>query len=251
MKKKKKQDLSFLTFILMLLSAGLVFFLLTLAGNMVSYYIQQSQVTTTQIQSTTINDQVQLLATRQKITEANVFIQVDFEGGHEIGSGTIILVDQEYYYAITNYHNIDGNNNNITSFEITTFDGVSSDFEVLAFSQIQDLALLKFTRENRAIISPLNKSTTTINPSDIVIAIGNPYGYVGMITYGVMQRYTVLNELEITRSVIEHDAILFNGSSGGALVDKNGNLIGINSWELNGLFYAIPITVINTFLENI
>lgn len=235
----------------MLLVAGIVFFLLTLAGNMASYYIQQSQTTQATTQSNNLNEQVQLLATRQKLTEANVFIKVDFDGGHELGSGTIILIDENNYYAITNYHNIDGNNNNILSKEITTHDGVISDFEVIAFDVIKDLALVRFTRENRSMIYPLNLSESSINPTDIVIAIGNPYGYIGMITYGVMLQHTTLNELEITRNVIEHDAILFNGSSGGALVDSSGNLIGINSWELNGLFYAIPTAVINTFLENI
>ena len=252
---KKRKEYTALSYILTLFVYGLIFVALIIVGNIGSYYItnHQNQVATTDNPSTSIttNDyQARLLATRELIKQANVYIQLDYDDTSEIGSGTIVSLDDEYYYAITNYHVLERENGVATNKFVKTFDNISSNFEIIAFSEDLDLALIKFTKLNRSSIEPINTDNLNINIEDIILAIGNPYGNIGSITYGSIIRMTTIKELEIDRYVIEHDAPLFTGSSGGALVDEAGNLIGINSWEKNGLFYAIPITVINTFLEN-
>jgi S1-C subfamily serine protease len=209
-----------------------------------------SITTIPQLTTTELNEQAILLGTRQKLIEANVFIQVNIPSGYEIGSGTIIHQDSDFYYAITNEHVLDGNNEVINSCQATTYDNITTSFEVVAIDNVKDLALIKFTKENREVINPLRTLNEGIYIDDIVVAIGNPYGNTASVSYGSIHQVTTIRELEIERLVIEHDAPSFTGSSGGALVDLYGNLKGINSWELNGLYYAIPISVINTFLEN-
>ncbi len=247
-KKKKKSEYSIWKFVITLIVIGLAYFTINLLSNFAYEQLRTTEATTTNLSTT--DQQAIILATRQKITEANIFIQVNFSSGYEIGSGVIVHEDEDFYYAITNQHILDGNSEVINSKSVRTSDSVESDFEIVAMDEIKDLALIKLSKESREEISPINTIDNVINIDDIVIAVGNPSGNIATITYGSIIRITSIQELEISRLVIEHDALLSNGSSGGALVDMYGNLVGINSWELNGLFYAIPITVINTFLQN-
>jgi len=251
-KTKRKSEFRLWQLFSVLLIAAVMFAGITVVSSWV--YAQMESMTvppiTTERTTTGLNEQAILLATKEKLKEANVFIQVNIASGYEIGSATIIHQDDDFYYAITNEHVIDGNNEVINSYQATTFDNITTSFEVVAMDNVKDLALIKFTKENRASISPLRTLNEGIYIDDIVVAIGNPYGNTASISYGSIYQVTTIRELEIERLVIEHDAPSYIGSSGGALVDMYGNLKGINSWELNGLYYAIPLSVINTFLEN-
>ncbi|PKK94543.1 MAG: hypothetical protein CVV60_05890 [Tenericutes bacterium HGW-Tenericutes-5] len=251
-KYKRKSEFRLWHLFSVLLIAAVMFAGITVVSSWAYAYMEaiDNQQITTQRTTTNIDEQAILLATRQKLIEANVFIQVNIPSGYEIGSATIINQDDDFYYAITNEHVLDGNNEVVNSYQATTFDNITTSFEVVAMDNVKDLALIKFTKENREVISPLRTLNEGIYIDDIVVAIGNPYGNTAAISYGSIHQVTTIRELEIERLVIEHDAPSYTGSSGGALVDMYGNLKGINSWELNGLYYAIPISVINTFLEN-
>jgi S1-C subfamily serine protease len=162
----------------------------------------------------------------------------------------IVHEDDTHYYAITNEHIIDGNDYVINSHEVITNDEVSSTFEIIAQSEDIDLAIIKFTKIDREVIQPLSIQENSISINDLIVSVGNPTGNIATITYGYIESITELQELELTHLVYEHNATLFNGSSGGALVDLNGNIIGINTWTLNGSFFAIRGSVINNFLLN-
>lgn len=187
---------------------------------------------------------------RSKLIKANIYIKTIYQGGYEFGSGVIIHEDETYYYALTNYHVIDGNQHLINGYEVMSHDQVTSSFDVVAFEASIDLSLIRFIKENRDnSIIPLTISEN-ININDFVSSIGNPSGSFGTITHGFILDETELRELELTHQVYEHNATLLNGSSGGALVNAHGELIGINTWTLNGYFYAIKSSVINLFLIN-
>jgi S1-C subfamily serine protease len=191
-----------------------------------------------------------LLATKQKAIESNIYIQTNFGTQAEIGSGAIIDEDESYYYALTNAHVLDGNGYVIDSQTVSTSDGVATAFEVIKIDEEKDLAYIKFTKLDREELIPLNLGSNIIRINNLIVAVGNPYGNVSAVSFGSIQRVTYLQELELTRTVIEHDAVLSNGSSGGALLDLYGNMVGINTWELDNKYYAIPMSVINIFLEN-
>lgn len=199
---------------------------------------------------TTEEDSILLLNVRSKIEKSNVYIKANYENGYEYGSGVVIHEDNNYYYAITNEHIIDGNDHVINSYEVMTYDQISSSFEIISQSEELDLALIKFTKSNRQIIEPLSIKEENININELVVSIGNPQGNIAIVTYGSILSITELKELELTHDVYEHNATLENGSSGGALVDVNGNLIGINTWRLNGKYYAIRASVINDYILN-
>ena len=252
-KKRKRSSINWFKVVLI----GIAWFSITLIGN-IAYYqyiaepIDYTPPITTQ-QPTQISDtediEAILLATKDKLIDANVFIQVNYDAGVEIGSGTIIDQDDSFYYAITNYHVIDGNNNVIDSEQLITSDGVASDFEIMFQDTTKDLAYIRLSKDNREVITPLVIDSEDIPLGEMVVSIGNPFGNIASVDYGMANRITYLQELEISHTVIEHDSTLANGSSGGALTNIYGHLIGINTWELNHQYYAIPISVINTFLE--
>lgn len=204
------------------------------------------QTTTEQQTQTSLN---QLSDYNQlKVNRANVYIQTNYQNGYEYGSGVIIASDDTYYYAITNYHVIDGNMNVIDNVIVKTFDDISSTYEIVSYDNELDLALIKFEKLDRASIDPLSIKVDDTQVNDIVIAVGNPTGQIGTMTYGFIESITTLKELELTHQVYEHNAPLYYGSSGGALIDLNGNLIGINTWTLNESYYSIRSSVIYNFV---
>ncbi len=248
-KKRNKNNLLKTLFI------GLAWLSITVFGNyLYNQYILKSVdnicfTENTESNNTENIDKI-LLATKNKLIDANIFIQVNYESGIEIGSGTIINKDNDYYYAITNYHVIDGNNEVVDSKLLITSDSVVTDYEIIFQNQELDLAYIRFTKSGRSEITPIIVDDNNISLGSMVVSIGNPFGNEATVNYGNALRFTYLRELELTHTVLEHDATLANGSSGGALVDIYGHLIGINTWELNNKYYAIPISVINIFLEN-
>jgi serine protease Do len=247
MKKKNKKRIRNLLIILII-----VFGLYFLFEYDIDININQrpDDTTTTEITTETSSDQLSVVII-DKLTMANVYIQVNYQDGYEFGSGVIIHEDATHYYALTNYHVIDGNGHVINSYEVKTHDQVTSSFEIVKVDESLDLVLIKLEKENRDTnVIPL-AITNTYNDNDIVASVGNPLGNFGQVTYGFILDITTLQELELTYQVIEHNATLFNGSSGGALVNGQGELIGINTWKLNGMYYAIRASVINDFLINI
>lgn len=251
----KKQKKGFLSKVTSLLIIACLVMLLYGGGLYLSTLSPPEEVTTEQLTTeddSYIDIEPILLATKEKMIQANVYIQTFFSNQLEIGSGTIINEDESYYYIITNYHVIDGNSNVIESSTIQTYDGVSSDYEILKTDEIKDLAYLRISKSNRSEITPLNLvylNTQELDPFSI--CVGNPFGNLSIVNFGTIIRETYIQELEVTHQVIEHNINLGEGSSGGALCNTYGQLLGLNTWTKDGLFYAIPSSVINTFLENI
>lgn len=232
----------------------LVIFILLFA--LISYFFHDYDFDVGQVESETTDQSTESrlnqlsYEVRDKIKKANIYLQTNYQDGYEFGSGTIINEDETYYYAITNYHVIDGNNHVINSYEVMTYDEITTSFEIITYEENLDLALIKFSKASRdESIEPLSINNQS-SIDDLVCSIGNPSGTFGQITYGFIHDITQLRELELTHEVIEHSATLLNGSSGGALVNNQGELLGINTWTLNGSFYAIRSSVINDFLIN-
>ena len=97
-----------------------------------------------------------------------------------------------------------------------------------------------------------------IQVGDVVLAIGNPFGFGGTVTFGIVSALG-RNQLGINRfeDFIQTDAAINPGNSGGALVDAAGNLVGINSTIYSqtggsmGIGFAIPVSLARTVLTQI
>lgn len=175
------------------------------------------------------------------------------------GSGIIIAQDGEKLYIATNEHVVSG----ATSVQVTFCDNTTCQVDVKGSDQNSDLAVLELcmtklseTTKQSIRIASLGDSTS-LKAGDFAIAIGNALGYGQSITVGYIsatkREVTVDN---ITRTLLQTDAAINPGNSGGALLNANGEVIGINSAkyaseEVEGIGYAIPISDAIPILTNI
>lgn len=211
-----------------------------------------------------------LLATRDKGRRANVEIittiyrmvpifpgsktMVEQIVGTSAGSGVLYKSDDTHFYAITNYHVVDPEGYS-GRYEASTFDStVTSDATLVAYNAVYDLAVVKFPKAGHAdteLIDVTERAFSKINPGELVIAVGNPLTITYNVTYGEFIRMASI--ANATFKVVYHTAMIHEGSSGGALLDVDGNLIGINTWgssESDEDSFAVPLYVVYMFLHN-
>jgi serine protease Do len=211
-----------------------------------------------------------LLATRDKARRANIELQTTiyrmvalFPGSKTLveqvvatssGSGVIYKSDATYYYAITNFHVIDPETYS-ARYEVQTFDStLTSTAELLAYQEEFDLAVIRFPKAGRTEIHEIDIDTrkyTKIVPGELVLAVGNPETLTYNVTFGEFLRMTLIENADF--KVIYHSATIHEGSSGGALLDVDGNLLGINTWGSQNSdedSFAVPLHIVYMFLVN-
>ncbi len=174
--------------------------------------------------------------------------------GTSYGSGFIFKEDDQYYYALTNYHviNPDGY---YSEYEIKAFgDTDLSKGIIVDYDSDMDLAVIKFlkgTRSEITMINIYNRLNYKFNPGELVLAVGNPQELTNNVTFGEFISMQTIENADF--KVIYHDASIHEGSSGGALVDVDGNLLGINTWGVDSpedYSFAIPNYIVYEFLVN-
>ncbi len=205
----------------------------------------------------------------QKSTSHDLFggfgIQQNNQNGETVeagtGSGVIWKKENGKAYIITNNHVIEG----ATRVEISLYNGKKTTAEVVGADALTDLAVL--TIEDSYVNQTLTfGDSNSIRPGDSVLAIGNPLGldFSRSVTQGIVSatnRSMTVNtsdgEWEV--NVIQTDAAINPGNSGGALINSNGEVIGINSMKISesgveGLGFAIPsndvIPIVNELIKN-
>lgn len=170
------------------------------------------------------------------------------------GSGVIYKNEKGKAYIITNYHVIE----NAERLEITLEDGSKKEAELVGGDIWTDLAVIKVDSDGIETVAQFGDSEV-LKQGETVIAIGNPLGldFYGSVTVGVISGTdrAVPVDLDGDESedwqseVLQTDAAINGGNSGGALVNINGDLIGINSMKIadtsvEGLGFAIPINTV-------
>ena len=159
-----------------------------------------------------------------------------------IASG--VLVDAKNGYILTNSHVI----SNAQTVIITLSDGRHFTAKVIGEDKPSDLALLQIKAKNLTAITMGDSSKLKVG--DVVAAIGNPFGLSQTVTSGIVSAMgrTTLG-IESYENFIQTDAPINPGNSGGALIDAQGQLIGINTAILAtsrgslGIGFAIPINM--------
>jgi serine protease DegQ len=166
-----------------------------------------------------------------------------------LGSGVIVSSEG---YILTNQHVVDG----ADQIEIALADGRTTNAKVIGVDPETDLAVLKVNMTNLPTITLGRMDQTRVG--DVVLAIGNPFGVGQTVTMGIVSALG-RNQLGINtfENFIQTDAAINPGNSGGALVDVNGNLMGINtaiysrSGGSMGIGFAIPVSTAKLVLEGI
>lgn len=167
-----------------------------------------------------------------------------------LGSGVIVSSDG---FILTNHHVVEA----ADQIEVALADGRKSRAHVIGSDPETDLAVIKIDLPG-TLPSITFGHPETAHVGDMVLAIGNPFGVGQTVTMGIISAlkrdHLGLNTFE---SFIQTDAAINPGNSGGALVDVNGNLIGINSaiYSPNGgslgIGFAIPATTAKKTMEQI
>jgi serine protease DegQ len=135
-------------------------------------------------------------------------------------------------------------------------DGRTTNAKVIGIDPETDLAVLKVNMTNLPTITLGRMDQTRVG--DVVLAIGNPFGVGQTVTMGIVsalgRNHLGINTFE---NFIQTDAAINPGNSGGALVDENGNLLGINTAIYSrsggslGIGFAIPVSTARSVLESI
>ncbi|MEL7063382.1 MAG: trypsin-like peptidase domain-containing protein, partial [Bacteroidota bacterium] len=168
-----------------------------------------------------------------------------FEGRQRpsIGSGSGVIISDDGF-IVTNNHVID----NADDIEVSLNDNRTYKAEVIGTDPSTDLALLKIEGEALPTLALANSDETKVG--QWVLAIGNPFNLNSTVTAGIIsakgRNINILKDQAAIESFIQTDAAVNPGNSGGALVDLNGNLIGINTaiasptGSYSGYSFAIP-----------
>ncbi len=169
---------------------------------------------------------------------------------NSLGSGVIISEDG---YVVTSYHIFLSPETGVINFPetitATLYDGRTVNARPLLYDEASDLALLKIDTQNISYIEPYN--ATELQVGDFVVAIGNPRNIGLSASLGIISAIHQDNDSYL----IQTDAAINPGYSGGALIDTEGNLIGINSNILSesggseGLGFATHASMINLLLN--
>ncbi|PHR94563.1 MAG: serine protease [Leeuwenhoekiella sp.] len=181
-----------------------------------------------------------------------------FNGGGELrkglvgaGSGVIISADG---YIVTNNHVIDG----AAELEVSLNDNRTFKAEVIGSDPKADIALIKIDTEDDLPYLPFGDSDN-VRLGEWVLAVGNPFNLTSTVTAGIISaKARDINEYDSNpQSFIQTDAAINPGNSGGALVNINGELIGINTAITSqtgsyvGYAFAVPSNNARKIVEDI
>jgi len=166
-----------------------------------------------------------------------------------LGSGVIVSPQG---YILTNNHVVEA----ADQIEVALADGRKASAKVVGIDPETDLAVIKIDLPNLPAITLGHPENSSVG--DVVLAIGNPFGVGQTVTMGIVsalgRNHLGINTFE---NFIQTDAAINPGNSGGALVDTNGNLLGINTAIYSrtggnlGIGFAIPMSTAKTVMEAI
>jgi serine protease Do len=174
---------------------------------------------------------------------ANLRVTRRLRGGRTaMGGGSAVVITPDGF-LVTSAHVVEGSRSGSASF----VDGREMRFSVVGADPLSDIAVLRADAED---LAPARLGDASdLHVGQLVVAIGNPHGYAGSVTAGVVS--ALGRSLPVGRrggprrlveNVVQTDAALNPGNSGGALVDGSGRVVGINTAVAGvGLGLAVPI----------
>ena len=174
------------------------------------------------------------------------------EGGQSSGSGVIISEDG---YITTNNHVIE----DAEKVEVTLEDKRSYEAQVIGKDPTTDLALLKIEEHSLPYLTFGNSNDIQIG--EWVLAVGNPFNLTSTVTAGIVsakgRSLNLLNEEFAIESFIQTDAAVNPGNSGGALINTDGKLLGINTaiasrtGSYAGYSFAVPVNIVHKVMADL
>ena len=203
------------------------------------------------------NEEAAREAVIAKVRPAVVEVNVTTQQGGAIGSGVII---DNRGYIVTNNHVVDG----AQSMTVTLYDGTNIQAQVVGTDAADDLAVIQISPPSKGLTVATLGDSSKLTVGEDVMAIGNPLGITQTVTHGIISALgRSVSEGQGGATIpnaIQTDAAINPGNSGGALVDMQGNLVGIPTLtaidpEFNtpasGVGFAIPSNRVATIVPQI
>ena len=169
-----------------------------------------------------------------------------------LGSGVIVNA-RGHDYVLTNNHVIA----NAADIQVLLYDGRIAKARLVGSDQETDLAVLKIDANNLPVIHLADPRQ--LRPGDVVLAIGNPFGLSQTVTMGIVSAIGRQLNSASAEDFIQTDAAINLGNSGGALVNTQGQLVGINTLLIGkgqaanaeGIGFAIPVATAVNVLDQL
>ncbi|MDO5576415.1 MAG: Do family serine endopeptidase, partial [Fibrobacter sp.] len=169
-----------------------------------------------------------------------------------LGSGVIVSKDG---YILTNHHVVKG----ADEIEVKTSDNRSFQADVVGMDSLSDVAVIKIKNDVKDLPVAYLGDSDKLRPGDWALAIGNPFSLSSSVTMGIISALgrTAGNDANSYQNFIQTDAAINPGNSGGALVNIDGELIGINTMIYTksggnmGIGFAIPINMAKKIMEDL
>ncbi len=169
------------------------------------------------------------------------------------GLGSGVIIDAQQGYIITNYHVIE----NADDIVISLTSGHQYKATVIGQDPQSDIALLQI-KSKQPLVAITFANSDQLQVGDFTVAIGNPFGLGQTVTSGIVSALgrSGLN-LQNLENYIQTDAAINSGNSGGALLNLNGELIGINTAILGpnggniGIAFAIPSNMVKNLTQQL
>lgn len=189
-------------------------------------------------------DEMVNISVYEKINPAIVAIDANLSDGFSAGTGCVVRGDG---VILTGSHVIEG----AKDIDVTTFNGKVYKASVIAkMGKNKDLALLKINPKQQLRTISFGDSEQ-VKVGQKVLAIGNPFGFAGTLTSGIVSR------IDYTKGRIQTDAAINPGCSGGPLLNSQGEVIGISQSIYNpdnnisniGIGFAIPVNEAKKFIQ--
>lgn len=170
------------------------------------------------------------------------------------GLGSGVIIDAQNGYIVTNYHVI----NEADKIQVTLSDKREFKATLIGGDKLSDIALIKLEKKVSGLTQATLADSDHLRVGDFAVAIGNPFGLGQTVTSGIISALgrSGLN-IENFENFIQTDAAINSGNSGGALVNLNGELVGINTAILGpnggnvGIGFAIPSNMVKNLTEQI
>ena len=216
-------------------------------------YVQNSKIQTVEVQSDPFDDFFSdpfggFFGRGQRGQGGTRKQQVQTPKKTATGSGVIISSDG---YIVTNNHVVDG----ADELTVTLHDSKEYSARIIGADKTTDLALIKIDGKNLPAIRIANSDNVKVG--EWVLAIGNPLGLNNTVTAGIISAKARTLGANGVESFIQTDAAINAGNSGGALVNTNGELVGINAMlysqtgSYSGYGFAIPTAMMNKVVADL
>lgn len=252
MKSNTKQKVIYLISIILAISVGVVGTILVFR-----YVPGTTEVVNRTVQDVTIEETNTIKDSINKIKDAVVVIE-SYQNGQQVsqGSGFVYKKEDGRGFVLTNHHVIDG----ATEIRVVNNNDESVEATLLGSDELSDLAVLSID-ESAVMDVATFVNSEDVEVGDTVFTVGTPLGneYKGTVTKGILSGKNRLVTVDTSTGgfvmeVLQTDAAMNPGNSGGPLCNVNGEVIGVNSLklvedEIEGMGFAIPSEMVQSELE--